>query len=348
MKSELIILIGSGRAGKTTYAKKVAEEMGHEWISIDDIYHYKGKKQYMEALDYVAKRLNGEPDKSFILDGYIHFDSHFRYLKPMLEHHRIKPVAVFADPDTILARKSTTTRQNIENLYKKGIPECWNIREFGFVDANDGFKKTSYQKIYGSLVTKDDVEDFLKRFAERSNQGWDKYYQTINLPFGLKIQGYNNNHEHASWDTISKMFDFMGKTVADVGCFNGYFCFEAKKSGASIVHGLDRCVPAIETAREISNIMGLEAEFNVFDVEKDALKRKYDVIMLLNVSQHLKNPIVALNKIFKSAKHVILEIQFTNIAKTELMGIAKEHGHAIKREVGSTRPNRTIMLFGRE
>ena len=198
------------------------------------------------------------------------------------------------------------------------------------------------------MTTEQDVKDFLKKFEER--QGFDKYYQTIELPFGHKIQGYNQNYEHKSWEQISKIYDFKDKKVADIGCFNGYFCFEMKKS-AKIVHGFDKVDQAIETAREIAEIKEMDIKFEVFDMDKDEIKEEYDVILLLNVWQHLKNLELDLNEIFSKAKAVILEIDFVKlkphwsmISKEKLYEIAEKYNHELKKELNSAR-GRTILLF---
>ena len=77
---EIIILVGCGRAGKTTYAKKLSEE-GYEYIPIDGNYHYTGKEEYFRFVDLVADTLNKNHDKNFVLDGYLPHDDHFKYLK---------------------------------------------------------------------------------------------------------------------------------------------------------------------------------------------------------------------------------------------------------------------------
>ncbi len=345
---EIIILIGSGRAGKTTYAEKIKEKKGHEIIDIDANYHYKGKDEYLRFLDFVAEKLNANPKKNFILDGYIGFDDHFTHLKGRLKHHKIRPVVIFAMPDVILGRPSKfkgPTTEQIVNLYKNGIGECWNIDEFEFIDCTDGFKVTNYQKIFSNLITKQDVVDFLERLK---TENYDQYYQTIELPFGLKIQGYNKDYEHGSWEKILKIFDFTGKVVADIGCFNGYFSFKAKERGARLVRGFDKCVPAIKTAREISNLKGIEARFNVLDIEKEDIDGKYDVILFLNTSQNLKNPDIAFERVFEKSDSAIVEVQFSNISRKRVIEIAEKHNHRIKTEVKSDRPNRVIMLFGRK
>jgi len=198
------------------------------------------------------------------------------------------------------------------------------------------------------MITEQDVKDFLKKFEGK--EGFDKYYQTIELPFGHKIQGYNVDSEHKSWDQISKIYNFKDKKVADIGCFNGYFCFEIKKS-AKIVHGFDIVVPAIETAREIAKLKEMDIKFEVFDMDKEEIKEEYDVILLLNISHHLKNLELVFNKLFSKTKTLIVEMPFTQsrphwviISKEKLLEIAEKYNHKLKEDFTSAR-GRTILLF---
>jgi len=217
------------------------------------------------------------------------------------------------------------------------------MNECEFVDCSKQPRKSSYAKMIFMFGTKEEVIDFLEKLKTKS---YDKYYQTIELPFGMKIKGYNSNYEHKSWEIISKIYDFKNKKIADFGCFNGYFCFEAIDLGAEVV-GYDKCIPAIETAKEIARLKGAKVKFKVFDIEKENIPENYDLILFLNTSHHLTNPSIALDKIFKKTKAVIVEMQFSNINKKEVIEIAKENNHKLKKEIESAR-FRTIMLFERE
>jgi len=346
----MVVLIGSGGIGKTMLAKKLCKGRKRKYIAFDDFYLPRNREDYAKFLEGVAKRVNSEPEMDVVLDGYIvENDNNLDHLKGMLEHHTLRTVVLFAEPKTIMERKPSTpehprTESDIANFYKS-LPRHMDIETAEFIDSTSGYRKTSYKEIYGSIVTREDVLGFIQRFENESNDGWDKHYQTIELPFGFSIRGYSGNTE--SWRRISRIFDFRGKSVVDFGCFHGYFCFEVKNAGASSVIGLDRCTKAIETAREIANINGIEADFREMDIEKDDIAGRYDVSILLNVSHHLNDPRTLLEKLFKSSRYVIVEIQFSNIAKDAVVGIARKHGHTIMNEAKSARPNREIIIFER-
>ena len=348
---EIIILVGCGRAGKTTYALKIAKEKGYEYLTIDGNYHYTGEEEYFRFVDFIANTLNKNPSKNFILDGYLDFDDHFKYLKNKLKHHKIKPVLVFTNYEVIQSRGPggagiIHSAEHIIGKYKN-FPKVWDFEEFVEGDGNNKKVKTYEEAIkIVENITEQDVKNFLKKFEEKNLEK----YQTIELPFGYKIQGYNQDYEHKSWEQISEIYDFKNKKVADIGCFNGYFCFEIKKS-AKTVHGFDKKISAIETAREITKLKELDIKFEVFDLDKGEIKEEYDVILLLNTWQHLKNIEEDFNKIFSKTKAVILEMGFVKlkphwsmISKEKLLEIAEKYNHKLRRGFVSAR-GRTILLF---
>src|SRR5688500_4813236 len=74
-------------------------------------------------------------------------------------------------------------------------------------------------------------EDQVRKLIETE----DFRYQKIDLPYGLSTKGHDRSA------TARQIFpqDLTGKTVLDLGCSFGFFCFEAVKRGASRVVGFD-------------------------------------------------------------------------------------------------------------
>ena len=130
--TNLKILIGDGRSGKTTYAQKIVKE-GYEFIDIDKHYHYSGKKEYFKFIDFLADKLNNNLNKNFVLDGYINFDKNFDYLRNKLKHHKIISVLVFANHKTISERnlrlQKTRPDEKIIEFYRETI-NAWEFDEF--------------------------------------------------------------------------------------------------------------------------------------------------------------------------------------------------------------------------
>ena len=365
--SEIIILVGEGRAGKTTYAKNYAAETNYSYLTIDGHYDYSGEQKYLEFLNYIADTLNNNPNANFILDGYLDYDDHFKYLKAKLMCHKIKAVLIYGDAETIRSRGKggavrINTRDEIIASYER-FKTKWDFDEMR--DSTNKYKKIDnydmvmekVKELKESNPTEEDVKNFLEDFEQ---SGQEKYH-SIDLPFGYRINGYCNEEEHCSWAQISQIYDFKDKKCADMGCFHGFFSFEMKKQ-AKEVHGFDYKHDALVTAVKIAKLKELKIRFRKFDMNTDKLNEQFDVILLLNALHHVKEPRFALEQVFSKGKCVILEVQFDGFtpdiqtgwkqmventegwSKELLISIAKEYGHELKEDFTSHR-GRTIVKF---
>jgi len=84
-------------------------------------------------------------------------------------------------------------------------------------------------------------------------------YQKIFLPDGSATQG----HDRTATAELIFGSDLKNKSVLDVGCSLGFFCFEAEKRGASRVVGIDVHPGSIEKAKKIASIIGSKVNFLV-------------------------------------------------------------------------------------
>lgn len=82
----------------------------------------------------------------------------------------------------------------------------------------------------------------------------------------------------------------IGKTILDVGCNSGAYCFMAASEGASYTLGVDQSRIFIERGKEllksaeIPNIDLLQAD--IFAAE---LRQSFDVVLCLNILHHLQS-----------------------------------------------------------
>jgi 2-polyprenyl-3-methyl-5-hydroxy-6-metoxy-1,4-benzoquinol methylase len=152
-------------------------------------------------------------------------------------------------------------------------------------------------RIGRSPWSKDEIEALLARenFA----------YQDIQLPYGLSTGGHNRS---ATADRIFPS-DLAGKTVLDLGCSFGFFCFEALRRGARRVVGYDVDPDSVRKARLLADCMGVDAEFELRDIERQPLDEKFDYVLCLNVLHHLKNPIGVLDNMIEHTRdRLVLEV----------------------------------------
>ena len=130
-------------------------------------------------------------------------------------------------------------------------------------------------------------------------------YQKIELPYGLSTRGADRS------STANQIFpnDMAGKSVLDIGSKHGYFCFEALKRGATRVLGVDVDPDSIKKARVLADCLGVEASFELLDIESDPIHEKFDYVLCLNVLHHLNNPISTLDKLAAiTRERLILEV----------------------------------------
>ena len=133
--------------------------------------------------------------------------------------------------------------------------------------------------------TKEQVEDLLRKEQFR--------YQRIELPYGLATSGQDRS------STAIRIFpdSLAGKSVLDLGCSSGYFCFEAAKRGAIRVLGIDVEPDVIRKNRLLADCLGLNVEFQVHDIEATLPDEQFDYVLCLNVLHHLVNPLSVLDNL---------------------------------------------------
>lgn len=126
-------------------------------------------------------------------------------------------------------------------------------------------------------------------------------YQKIDLPFGLSTAGSDRS---SSFNMIFPS-DLAGKTVLDLGCNHGFFCFEALRRGAERVVGYDVRTNAIKGAKILARCLGAKAEFAVRDFDREPPTEHFDYVLCLNVLHHLRNPLTMIDRIVDIANEIV-------------------------------------------
>jgi tRNA (mo5U34)-methyltransferase len=110
--------------------------------------------------------------------------------------------------------------------------------------------------------------------------------------------------------------DLTGKSVLDIGAWDGFFSFEAERRGASRVLAVDSFCwngagwgskAGFELARRALNSKVEDAEMEVLDLSAEKIGT-FDVVLFFGVLYHLRHPLLALEKVSSVTKsHLILE-----------------------------------------
>lgn len=104
----------------------------------------------------------------------------------------------------------------------------------------------------------------------------------------------------------------IGKTVLDVGCHSGFYCFMAASEGAAYCLGIDADARHLSRGRAVAQrhrISGLK--FIHADVLKYQPDSQFDVVLCLNVLQHmskLEHVESLLTKLLRSAREDLVLI----------------------------------------
>ena len=156
----------------------------------------------------------------------------------------------------------------------------------------------------------------------------DFKYQDIELPYGLSTGGYDRS------ETARAIFpdDMTGKSVLDLGCKFGYFCFEALKRGADRVVGVDVDPESVRKARLLADCLGWKTRFEQFDIEEKSLDESFDYVLCLNLLHHMKNPLSLLeNLIDVTRERLILEVASLGSHDRRKMKISPVANYFLKR-----------------
>jgi len=146
----------------------------------------------------------------------------------------------------------------------------------------------------------DGIEEFV---AEIEKAG---IYQDIELGH---IIARGKSVSFRFWMKIKHRVDFRGKTVLDLGCNIGYFCFKARESGAKKVLGIDIDAEVIEIARKLRDYKGLDCiEFICGDVEEMEYGAR-DITLLINMPHNLFDNSSFMRKVFSGSKEVVCILQ---------------------------------------
>src|SRR5215217_7219370 len=129
------------------------------------------------------------------------------------------------------------------------------------------------------------------------------WYHTIPLPGGITTPGVDNTPSRLPKMRLPD--DLSGRTVLDIGAWDGYFSFEAERRGASRVvaadyyawHGVGwgtgQGKAGFQLARQALGSRVEDVDIDVMDLSPDRVG-SFDVVLFLGVLYHLPNPLLAL------------------------------------------------------
>ena len=143
-----------------------------------------------------------------------------------------------------------------------------------------------------------------------------RWYHSIDLGNGIRTPGINNPQEGIARMRLPN--DLTGKSVLDVGAWDGAYSFEAERRGASRVLATDSfswdgtgwgSKAAFELARETLGSKVEDETIDVFDLSPDSVGT-FDLVLFLGVLYHLQDPVGALQHVASvTDEQLILETE---------------------------------------
>jgi 2-polyprenyl-3-methyl-5-hydroxy-6-metoxy-1,4-benzoquinol methylase len=128
----------------------------------------------------------------------------------------------------------------------------------------------------------------------------------VELPYGLSTGGV----DRSPTAEVALAPDMTGRTLLDLGCRYGYFCFEALERGAARTLGIDFDPEYVRKARLLADCKGTAgASFRVGRVEDLSRNEKFDYVLCLNVLHHLTDPLATLDTLIAiTRERLVLEV----------------------------------------
>ncbi len=310
---KLIVVMGTSGVGKTTYCNRLIEQHGYPCVRFDNHYTYDTDK-------FDFRPLFEEKEKADIvlLDGFVAcIDPKFERLQQMFD--RIELVFLHMDIDDLHEVQKAKQAQKEYSWYRAELlhPDETLNYDANVININSfykGFKRIApYATEFKIFIHFPKLNEEC-RFAEVASpidadvpllfknirisilkyldkvSGQPTYQDVL---YDGKIIRKSDSLSTATWEAIgSTGIEFFGRSVADLGCFNGFFAIKVSELGAAYVDAFDENGAAVRIAKVMTHIndcSNVKVKQKIVGEQNFYGARYYDIIMALNMLHHVKN-----------------------------------------------------------
>ncbi len=139
------------------------------------------------------------------------------------------------------------------------------------------------------------------------------WFHTMELADGVRTRGIVE--VAAGLDRYGFPDRLDGKTVLDVGAWDGFYSFEAERRGAARVVASDSfswngsndgTKAAFELARRALGSSVEDADVDVLDLDPATLGGPFDVVLFLGVLYHMRHPMLALDRVAAMTRDMMI------------------------------------------
>jgi tRNA (mo5U34)-methyltransferase len=139
-----------------------------------------------------------------------------------------------------------------------------------------------------------------------------QWHHSIDLGNGIVTPGKDNSCKKLR--RLRLPDSLVGKTVLDIGTWDGFYAFEAERRGASRVLALDSFVwqPGFRTGRQGFDLAHRILDSKVESMVLDPLDLSpgtigtFDVVLFLGVLYHMRHPLLALERMASVTKGMVI------------------------------------------
>jgi len=148
------------------------------------------------------------------------------------------------------------------------------------------------------------------------------WFHTIDLGDGVVTPGRDDTP--AKLQLVGLPADLSGKTVLDVGAWDGFFSFEAERRGAARVVAADSfswgvggpgSKAGFELARRALGSRVEDREVEVLDLSPETVGT-FDVVLFLGVLYHMRHPLLALERVASVTRELLIVETYVELVHT--------------------------------
>jgi len=141
-----------------------------------------------------------------------------------------------------------------------------------------------------------------------------KWHHSIDLGHGIVTPGQDNSTRKLGRLKLPE--SFAGKTVLDVGAWDGFFSFEAERRGAKQVLATDSYSwngshdwgdkRGFLLAREVLGSKVKDQDIDILDLSPERVGGAHDVVFFLGVLYHMKHPMLAVERVASITREMVV------------------------------------------
>lgn len=140
-----------------------------------------------------------------------------------------------------------------------------------------------------------------------------KWHHSLDLGHGVVTKGQDNSSKKLKRLRLPESLG--GKSVLDVGSWDGFFAFEAERRGASRVLATDSFVwrggcewadkSGFDLAKSALGSEVEEMEIDVLDLSPETVG-EFDIVLFLGVLYHMRHPLLALERVASVTREILI------------------------------------------